>query len=553
MKRSALRWRPALSRIFRMRRVAGVVAFSCLAGVVGCGGVADWNTFVSFRVKNDRLVPPTHEPTEAAEAFIASELHYARIDLESFFFRDLKGYRGLPLIVGLEVKGVIPGKTIKSVFDLSKEGYDKGLTRYASLGSIEPFLYKGDDIVVTLHLRTVAPSDTKGLAAQIEGAADFLKRLDPQRARERGFIGTNLFESTFTPLRPAERSWRYSFTFRGADRVYRDKSELLFGAGRYVIVALPPSGDRTARGLSRKVSEIPAQLRIQNDRVVHVGSEEEYVGTPHLVLNITRYRRYPKPDTAFRKASAELRNLVEAGNTSLVRGTIPNLRILLSQDAYLSTREKNLERARLDAIVAELSAMEARRTQNGDAELRAVKNWMDHLFLIGRECNVILEPHEREDLLFQIRSLGQRAKEVELALGRTGAIAEKVDADLKALREHWTRDNEEIYLAPRVTRAIEPEARAPVARKPAVSAPAPATAPATVSTPASAPGPVSTTAPAFPAAPAPATGLALTPTPLHKKWWFWTAIGGGVATVTTVLILVLSRKTITPVTLPEGF
>ncbi|MBI3071304.1 MAG: hypothetical protein HYY84_04170 [Deltaproteobacteria bacterium] len=523
-----------------------------LAGLVvplfaGCGGTLDWTTFVSYRVKNNRLAPSAVDPAEASASFIAAELHYARIDLESFFFRDVGGFRGQPLIVGLEVSGVVPGRTLKTVFDLSKEGHDKGLVRYQSLGAIEPFLYKGDDVVVTVHIQTVVPRETKDLAAQLEGAADFLKRLDPVRAVERSFIGTTLFASTFSPLRRAERRWRYTFTFRGGDRIYRDKSELLFGAGRFVLLALPPTGEASRAELPKKASEFQAQLKLQDGRLVHAKTDEEYTATPHLVLNISRYRRYPKPDTAFRRASAELRSLVEAGNASLVRGTIPNLRILLNQDPHLSTREKNLERARLDAVSAEVAANEARRSSIPAEELRAVKNWIDHLLLIGRECNVILEPFEREDLLFQLRSLGQRAKEIELAMGQTGAIAEKVAADIKGLREHWTRDNEEIFLAPRVTRTIEPEVLPAPAR---VSAPArdfDAKAQShkdakkeTSSLDVSAP---------LRQIPAPASP----PKPFYKTWWFWTATGGGVAALTTILVLVLSPKAATPIALPEGF
>ena len=122
---------------------------------------------------------------------------------------------------------------------------------------------------------------------------------------------------------------------------------------------------------------------------------------------------------------------------------------------------------------------------------------------------------------------------------------------MKALREHWTRDNEEIYLAPRVTRAIEPEVRAPATGR--------SLQPSAISvqpdqdrrplTPRSDPKAEDQR----PKTPLPAPILALTPTPLHRKWWFWTAIGGGVATLTTVLVLVLSKKTIAPIALPEGF
>jgi hypothetical protein len=396
-------------------RAAALLALASLA-MTACGPAAiDWRNHQSLRSagKGQKGVTLSHvDPSEVVENAISRDLHYVTISLDSVFFRNLPGlFSGATVVFGFEVQGILPkGESIKTVFEPRKAVGENAFLAMDNVTVIQPFLYTGQNITITLYFQAVEEGESLNIAGRIQGAAGLLKKLNPM-AEVAVNTAKSLFTSIIGAFRKKEMQWKYSFTLYPADSVYRDKPELLFLAGRHILVAIPPTS--ASEGLRKKVNlkTLTSDLRLRGNRLVWKENDEEYTTTPYIILNITRYKRYPNEDTELRKLVKQVESLYETGAFERALEQLKNVGAAINEDRVITQNEKNLERslmdyrrAKIEAAVAKQKGDTAEFNKQADAQIKILKNIMS-------EFKEILEPFEVKDYQFQIRRLERTLKE----------------------------------------------------------------------------------------------------------------------------------------------
>jgi hypothetical protein len=394
---------------------AATLAAATLA-LSACGpSHIDWRNHQSLRSagKGHKNVTMSHvDPNEVVDNAISRDLHYVTIALDSVFFRNLPGIMsGATVVFGFEVQGVLPGgKSIKTVFEPIKSVGENSHLAMDNLTVIQPFLYTGQNMTITLYFQAVEEGESVNIAGRIQGAAGLLKKLNPMAD-----IAVNTAKSLFTSIlgafRKKEMQWKYSFTLYPADSVYRDKPELLFLAGRHILVATPPS--TAPKALRQKVNfkVLTTQIKMRGNRLVWKESDEEYTETPYIILNITRYKRYPAEETELRKVIKQVESLYETGAYERALEQLRNVGAAIADDKIITQNEKNLERALMDYRKAKIEAGIAK--QKGDNAEFIKQNELQVKFLntLQTEFKDILEPAEFKDFEFQVGRLKRIIKE----------------------------------------------------------------------------------------------------------------------------------------------
>jgi hypothetical protein len=437
----------------------------------------------------DRLKLPT--------TAISTNLHYVSISLDSVFFRNLPGIGDADVAFGFEITGVLgDGKTIKTVLDSRKGVGENAFLSFDNLVVIEPFLYKGENMTMNFHFTAVPGPQSNFIRAQLVGPlGDSLKKINP--IKEAGVAqGVSMFANVFGGF--AQKTWNYGTTFFPSDRVYRDKPDLLFTASRHILMATPPA-DAPAKYKELRPNKLMSKLKMRGNRLVWGSNDEEFTDLPYIVLNVTRYKRYPKTDTKLRQTLQTIDAHIENGSLELAQSSLQGVGAVINDDQVITATEKNLERSLVKWREERIKSLRAKKDAQGDIELTHVKKELEHLFFTLGEFHKILEPFEIKDMLFRLNERLQRSDELMRDQKEDPALLAPFKSKYKMMAEKFADD--------------KPAPLIPTG--PTVIATAPPTPPSTVET---------------------SSGSIL------KKWWFWTAIGAAVGTGVALYFVLRDTK-----------
>jgi hypothetical protein len=400
-----------------MRRIFAAAPLAVIAlSMAACGPSAiDWRNHTSLRSSGTghKGVTMSHvEPDEVLKNAISRDLHYVTIALDSVFFRNLPGIMsGATVVFGFEVQGVLPkGASIKTVFEPIKSVGENAHLAMDNLTVIQPFLYTGQNMTVTLYFQAVAEEESMNIAGRIQGAAGLLKKLNPMVDTAVN-TAKSLFTSIIGAFRKKEMQWKYSFTLYPADSVYRDKPELLFLAGRHILIATPPTSAPEALRKKVNVRVLTKELGLRGNRLIWKSSDEEYTETPYIILNITRYKRYPAEETELRKLIKQVESLYETGAHERALEQLRNVGAAITEDKIITQNEKNLERSLMDLRRAKIEAAVAKGKGDNAEFLKKCQEQVKYLDAIKKEFAEILEPAEIKDFDFQKTRLDRIIKE----------------------------------------------------------------------------------------------------------------------------------------------
>jgi hypothetical protein len=443
----------------RLPPLCRVLTLTLLGLLSSCSLGIDWKNHASYRCVGKDLTLAHIDPDEVIQGAVSANLHYLTLALDTVFVRNLPGLTGRSVALGLEIHGILPkGRAIQTVLDLKEGVGEHSFLSFDNVALIEPFLYTGQNLTITLHFRAIPDKAAADLRGRIAGAGDLVKKINPSQfsALE---AGVDLFKSTIGAFLEREHSWKYQFTLYPADSVYRDKPELLLTAARHILLLMPPArAPSELRAL--KPERVMKFLRMRGNRLVWRHNDQEYTETPYIVLNITRYRRYPSPDTELRKVAAEVDKLIEHGSLDAARSLLPHLAIAINNDRIITAQEKNLERSWKDLREARIAMLMAEKAGDRQEELRQIEKQIRSLAHVRTHFSRMLYPFELKDLDYRVSQLALRAenlgRDTGLALDPIRALAASYRQAAERLREPPPRATPTAAASPDLAREPPP-------------------------------------------------------------------------------------------------
>jgi hypothetical protein len=236
---------------------------------------------------------------------------------------------------------------------------------------------------------------------------------------------------------------------------------------------------------------------MRGNRLVWAHNGKDYTETHYIVLNITRYRRYPVPNTPLRAAASQVDSLIEQGVLDSAKALLPQLSVAINADPIITSQEKNLERSWRDYREAVIAQKLAEKGNDKAEVVRQFEAQVRHLRHIRSQFASILYPYEKKDLDFKVSQLKLRAE----LLSKEGISADPVVLAAKTyteqaakLAEAPERNPQEIELAP-IDLKKEPPPRLPTWRR------------------------------------------------VYQKWWFWAIVGPATAGAGAAAFVLLRPKT----------
>jgi hypothetical protein len=393
-----------------MKRIMGLVSGMVLLAVVGCRANVDWRDHASFRAARTDLALAHVGPEELVEGVISRNLHYVSIALDTVFFRNLPGLFGSDVAFGVEIHGARgDGRPVKTVLDVQTASSDQGFLSFDNVAVVEPFLYTGRNISITMHFKAIAKKATSHVKGRLAGAGDVIKKLNPASTGAVELAGS-IFDSVIGAFFGTEQEYKYSFTLYPAESVYRDKPELLFTAARHILISVPPPGAPTEfHGFIP--SKILPLLKLRGNRLVYKSTNEEFRATPYIVLNITRYKRYPKEDTDLRHNAKRVDTAIEQGNLKYARENLPNLASAIQNDPVITQQEKDLERSWMEIRTAKIQGLDAEQKGDWPGVVRERVRQVRYLVGMKKYFRQILEPFELKQIEYEVKSVARKAQE----------------------------------------------------------------------------------------------------------------------------------------------
>jgi hypothetical protein len=401
---------------------AAALAACALAGA-GCFGEISWSNHLSFRSYGRGLHLSHVDAEELLVGRISRNMHYVSISLDSVFFRDLPGLFQRDVVFGFEIRGVGP-QPIKTVLEVTEAAGEHAFLSIDNAAVLQPFLYGGQNIEITLWFKSTAKDNVGHIKGQLTAAGDVLKKLNPF-----GEVGVNMargiFDSVIGAFVKKEQSWKYSFTLYPGDSTYRDKPELLFTAGRHILLSMPPA-DAPKPYRFLKPANLIKYLGMRGNRMIWKHNEEEFTELPYIILNITRYKRYPNLDTPLRKMVVEVEKAYEQGNIELSRANLKNVGGLIFEDKVITQREKNLEQLWKEFRESRLDTAQAEKDGNKEKQLEGMLLQIKFLADILSGFAAILEPFEIKDSEFMMGRLVSHYERLAQIAGKPVEDAQKL-------------------------------------------------------------------------------------------------------------------------------
>jgi hypothetical protein len=273
-----------------------------------------------------------------------------------------------------------------------------------------------------------------------------------------------------------------------------------------------------------KPTDIPKFLKVEGGRLLWRHTGREYEATPHIILNVRRYRRYPREtevDKFVRRADVLYEQGTAGGFFLLGRIALMSAAEAVVNDRVLTSQEKNLTREWLQFRHRRFDADEARGKGDKNGELEHHYGQIRSLGVIRQEFGKILYPFEVKDIEYKVTSLAMKTQALAAELNQPAA---RLDDLLNAyqLKERVV-ELTKVKFKDRVIRVATPQAEqfgAPPNDPSVVNAGTPPKVPD--------PGVVDIAAAAL-AAPLDQRELEEgVQQPFYRKWWFWTIVGAAV-------------------------
>jgi len=381
--------------------------------VTSCGGKVVWKNHFNFRTKGKQHVLTYIDPSESVTGVIQRHLHYASVALDTVYFRDLPTSGGSWVAFGCEIAGVLPnGRILRTVFDIQKS--KNGSVLFSNLPVLQPFLYRGRNITITLHFWSIPSELLSKLRGRLQSARQSTTRFDimNQHAIE---VARELFQFVSGSVYQREKHWLYRLTLYPVDGSMRDKPDLLFTAARHIMIAVPPAEAPSSYHIFRP-HRIYKKLMLQGTRLASKATGTLYTGTPYIVLNITRYRRYPRSDTKVKTIERKIDNLIEHGEYAFARGFLYPLGQAIINDPVITQDEKNLAKMWKEFRAARIEAGIAKKKKDRKSELSQLISQFGLLSQIKYHFLKCLEPAELKDVNFRLMRLGRKIKETLVSL-----------------------------------------------------------------------------------------------------------------------------------------
>lgn len=490
-------------------------ALCLLPLLAACQSGVDWTRHLSLRAYGSAMKLSEIDPNESVKAAVRPQLDYVSISVERVFFKDVPAAMSGAVALGLEVNGIAPGdRSIKTVLGVKTIGESREV-RFDEAIALAPTLYTGREVQIKLHFRRMPAENMQAALGRFQGTADLLRKIDPAIPASLS-QPLRIFEQVIEgPATANQPLWSYQTVFLPMGAI-RDKPDRIFTAARHVLILLPPKGTPGAWGKLR-ASDLPKYLKVEGGRVVWTHSGQEYDATPHMVINVRRYRRYPKEtevEKLLRRADVLYEQGASGGFPLLGRIALMSAGEALVNDTVLTGPEKNLTREWISFRRSRFETEEVRVKGDKAALLQSMYREIRSLGVIRQEFEKILYPYEVKDIEYKVASLATRCKETAQALGESPAALD----DLLRVYKLTERVVEllKVQFKDRVIRVATPQAEQ------FGSAPDDPTVQS-----AGTPDPKIVDIAASALLPPPnqrelAEGLQQ---PFYKKWWFWTVIG----------------------------
>lgn len=502
----------------KTRSLLSAAALSAALSTAACQSGVDWTRHLSLRAYGSGVRLSEVDPTEPAKAAVRPQLDYVAISVERVYFKGVPSALTGAVAVGLEVQGIAPGtdpvKTVLGVKDIGPGGE----VRFDEMIALQPTLYTGREVQITLHFRRMPAQHKQAALGRVQGSWDLLRKLDPALASTLA-QPLSIFQQVIDgPATVREPTWTYSVRFVPMN-VAQSSPERVFSAARHILIMLPPKDTAGAWGKLR-TSDLPRYLKVENGRLFWRHTGREYEATPHIILNVRRYRRYPREnevDKFLRRADV----LYEQGNQQgfflLGRIALMSASESLVGDKILTVQEKNLTREWITFRHRRYDADEAGARGDKKGQLEHMYSQIRSLGVIRKEFPRVLYPYEVKDIEYKVTSLAVKSQMLAKELGEPEAkLDELLNAyDLKERVVELTK----VKFKDRVIRVMTPQAE---------QFGAPEGDPSVASAGAPDPKLVDIAAAAL-AQPLNQNDLEEGVTqPFYKKWWFWTLVGGAV-------------------------
>ena len=461
-----------------------------LAGLAftSCRSYVDWKNHVSFRSMGKTVQLSHIDPAEKVRGAVQANLHYASVAIDSAFFRDLPGMHGASVAFGLELHGVLPkGKAIKTVLGVKEVKGEHAFLSFDNAVVIEPFLYTGRNITITLHFRAVGKSDANNIRGRIAGSGGAFKKIDPARYAALD-AGIDLFSSIIAAFGSKDKTWRYSFTLHPVDSTYRDKPEMLFTATRHILLALPP-GNAPSAFKPLRPHYLLRMLKLSGNRLVWKKSGDAYESTPYIVLNVVRYKRYPRSDTKLRNMAKQVANLIENGNYEQAVSDLRNLSVAINNDPVITQVEKDLEFAWRDFRVAKIKGLQANKKGDHTAELAETVKQIKQLALIRSQFAKSLYPYEVKKISYQASQLILKGENLAKQTGQGEAEVKQAANRYHGKEKEAIKETQKEEAALAAASLVKPKALEKIKLPPESAL------------------------------------KHISFKPLSRKWWFWTLLG----------------------------
>jgi hypothetical protein len=384
--------------------------------LVSCGATVDWRYYAPFRViGQERAVSPV-DPAEIHYAGVAPKLHYVSITLDSVFFRNLPGTVGREVALGVELSGALPGD-VKVVSEPVAAKGPNGFIFIERPFAIDPFLYRGVPLRLTLTFRDIGPAESKNLKGRLAALgllAGAARKIVPD-AVDKIKVFSEQFES-FMGKAHKDKLFTYTFSLYPSD-MEGVRQDLVVTGGRHVFIGIPAT-DSPKFIKKVKPADLVYKLRLAGRRLEWRHDNTEYTESPYIMLSVIRYKRYPAEETALRQAVKKVDRFIEEGNWKLARSGLANIGTALLEDKTITQMEKNLEQAWKDVRAAKIDAGEAAAQGDKEALLQAYMKQLKLFGYIAKDFQQILEPAEVKDLQFQARRVTRLATDVSAEIGK---------------------------------------------------------------------------------------------------------------------------------------
>jgi len=497
----------------RCLSLALVLLSSCAAGI-------DWQRHLAVRAYGSGLQLSEIDPDEMAKAAVRPQLDYVSLSVERVFFREVPGALTGAGAVGLEVTGRAPGdRPVKTVLGVKSIRADRTIQLDETI-AIQPTLYTGRNVGISLHFRRIPGKEAQNALGRIQGVSDLLKKIDPSLPRTLE-TGLSIFQQVIEgPATAKEPLWTYQTTFLPASGAIRDKPDRIFTAARHILILLPPAGTAGAWG-KLTPDALRRYLRVDGNRLVWRHTGLDYEATPYIMLNVRRYRRYPKEtevEKHLRRADVLYEQGPRQGFFMLGRIALMNAAEAAVKDQVLTSEEKNLIREWIQFRHRRFDAEEARAKADKKTQLEHQYGQIRALGVIRQEFQKILYPFEVRDIEYKVATLYRQTKELATELGEPVARLDEL-LEVYKLKERVVEVLKTRY-RDRVIRVHTPDAEqfgAPPGEPGVVSAGDPD------------PKIVDIAASALAAPPPDVRDLEKgISAPWYRSWWFWTAVGAAV-------------------------